>query len=214
MHPDEVLQTARVVPVVEIEDVASAVPLAQALLDGGIPAIEVTLRTPAGMQAITEIVHQVPGICVGAGTVLDPEQAEQSIAAGAHFLVSPGFVPEISQAAAAHDVPLYPGAVTASEVMQAMQAGHRILKFFPAEASGGLPVLRSLAGPLAHTGLRFMPTGGIKPDNLASYLATPAVVAVGGTWIAGRADIAAGAFDKIRDAAAAAVAIANDTDES
>ncbi|MGO1538052.1 MAG: bifunctional 4-hydroxy-2-oxoglutarate aldolase/2-dehydro-3-deoxy-phosphogluconate aldolase [Leucobacter sp.] len=208
MHPNDVLQAARVVPVVEIEDSTLAVPLAEALLEGGIPAIEVTLRTPAGLQSITEISRAVPGITVGAGTILTPEQAEEAIAAGAHFLVSPGFVPEISQAAAAREIPLYPGAVTASEVMQAMQAGHRILKFFPAEASGGLPVLKSLAGPLAHTGLQFMPTGGINPENLAEYLSNPAVIAVGGTWIAGRADISAGEFEKIRATAAVAVAIA------
>jgi len=208
MSAAEAIRTTRIVPVVEIEDVERAAPLARALVDGGIPVIEVTMRTPAALAAIREIAREVPEMTVGAGTVLDAEQAREAAAAGAAFLVSPGFAPGISEAAAGLGLPLYPGAVTASEVLQAMAAGHRVLKFFPAEASGGLPVLRALSAPLAHAGVAFMPTGGVTLANLADYLAAPGVVAVGGTWIARRADIARGDFAGITAAARDAARVA------
>lgn len=202
----EALRTTRVVPVVEITEVGRAAALARALLEGGIATVEVTLRTPIALDAIREIAREVPDMCVGAGTVLDPEQAAQAVAAGAEFLVAPGFAPEISAVAERSDVPYIPGAVTSTEIMQAMLRGHRVLKFFPAEASGGVAVLRSLAGPLAHTGVQFMPTGGITSANLAEYLGIPSVLAVGGTWIATRDDIAGGHFTRIEQNAREAMA--------
>ena len=150
MTPLDVLATIRVVPVVEIDDAASAVPLALALLAGGLGAVEITLRTSAGLEAIEAVSRDVPDMLVGAGTVLDANGAEKAVAAGAAFLVSPGFSLRTSAAAAGLGVPLIPGAVTATEVMAAIDAGHRTLKFFPAAASGGLPALRALAAPFAH----------------------------------------------------------------
>lgn len=206
MSVDEVIRSARIVPVVEIDDAAAAVPLAKALVEAGLPVIEVTLRTPAGLHAVADIAREVPQMTVGAGTVLNAEQAAQAVDAGASFLVSPGFTPALSQTARERDVPLYPGTVTATEALQAMDAGHLTLKFFPAEASGGIPALRALGGPLTHTGVQFMPTGGVNTGNLLDYLALPVVAAVGGTWIARREQIAAGDFDGIRATAADAVA--------
>jgi 2-dehydro-3-deoxyphosphogluconate aldolase/(4S)-4-hydroxy-2-oxoglutarate aldolase len=203
---DEVIRASRIVPVVEIDDASAAVPLAEALVAAGLPIIEVTLRTPAGLRAVKEIVRHVPEMTVGAGTVLNAEQAGQATDAGASFLVSPGYTAALSKAAALHGIRLYPGTVTASEVLQAMEAGHRTLKFFPAETNGGIAALSALAGPLAHTGVQFMPTGGVNIDNLLDYLALPAVAAVGGTWIARRAQIAAGDFTAIGVLAAEAVA--------
>ena len=172
----------RVVPVLTIVDLASAVPLARALVAGGLSVLEVTLRTPVAVSAIKRIAAEVEGAEVGAGTVLNAAHAEAAIAAGARFLVSPGSTPRLLDAAEGYDVPLLPGAATASEAMVALERGYRFLKFFPAEQSGGITALKALAAPLAE--IKFCPTGGVGPDNLQAYLACPNVICVGGSWVA------------------------------
>ncbi|WP_231157155.1 bifunctional 4-hydroxy-2-oxoglutarate aldolase/2-dehydro-3-deoxy-phosphogluconate aldolase [Streptomyces sp. CNZ748] len=176
-----VLGLAPVVPVVVIEDAADAVPLARALVAGGLPAIEVTLRTAAAPDAIRAIAGEVPGAVVGAGTVITPEQVTGAVAAGARFLVSPGWTDALLAAMRASGVPFLPGVSTASEVMALLERGVREMKFFPAHAAGGTAHLKSLAGPLPQA--RFCPTGGIGPDTAPEYLALPNVGCVGGSWM-------------------------------
>jgi 2-dehydro-3-deoxyphosphogluconate aldolase/(4S)-4-hydroxy-2-oxoglutarate aldolase len=178
------LELAPVVPVVVIDHVEHALPLARALVAGGTPAIEVTLRTPAALDAIRAIAENVEGACVGAGTVVTPKDLEAAQAAGARFAVSPGSTTALLDAADDSDLPLLPGAATASEAMTLLARGYRLLKCFPAEASGGVALLRSLSGPLPQ--LRFCPTGGITPDNAATYLALGNVICVGGSWLTPR----------------------------
>jgi len=175
------LDLAPVVPVVVIEDAADAVPLARALVAGGLPAIEVTLRTPAALDAIRAIAGAVPGAVVGAGTVITPEQVTASVAAGARFLVSPGWTDVLLESMRASGVPFLPGVSTTSEVVALLERGVREMKFFPAQAAGGTAYLRSLAGPLPQA--RFCPTGGIGPANAPDYLGLPNVGCVGGTWM-------------------------------
>lgn len=191
------LRALRVVPVVEIGDVDHAVPLARALAEGGFPAMEVTLRTPAALEAIAAVAAELPDFLLGAGTLLTPGDVDRAATAGARFLVSPGRTGALETAAAATGLPFVPGAVTASEVMAAVDAGHRLVKFFPAAQSGGAAALSSLAAPLRASGVGFMPTGGIRLENLPEYLGVPEVVAVGGTWIAPRALVDAGDFTGI-----------------
>jgi 2-dehydro-3-deoxyphosphogluconate aldolase/(4S)-4-hydroxy-2-oxoglutarate aldolase len=176
------LRRTGVVPVVTIEDAASAVPFARALYEGGLDVIEVTLRTPAAMEAIGRIAAELPDVLVGAGTVLSKAHAKDAVAAGARFLVSPGLTPSVAEAGLAAPVPLLPGVATASEAMEAAERGITFLKFFPAEAIGGAAALKALAAPLPH--LRFCPTGGIDAAKAAAYLALPNVVCVGGSWMA------------------------------
>ncbi|MFH9553589.1 bifunctional 4-hydroxy-2-oxoglutarate aldolase/2-dehydro-3-deoxy-phosphogluconate aldolase [Streptomyces sp. NPDC017435] len=176
-----VLDLAPVVPVVVLEDAADAVPLARALVAGGLPAIEVTLRTPAALDAIREISRSVPEAVVGAGTVITPEQVTACGAAGARFLVSPGWTDVLLTAMRASGLPFLPGVSTTSEVVALLERGVREMKFFPAQAAGGTAYLRSLAGPLPQA--RFCPTGGIGPDNAPDYLSLPNVVCVGGSWM-------------------------------
>ena len=202
------LTLARIVPVVEITDAARGVELARTLAEAGLPVMEVTLRTPAALDAIRAIAAEVPGFLVGAGTLLTPAMIDDAVAAGAHFGVSPGFTPALSGAAAAAGLPFVPGAVTASEILAANESGHTHLKFFPAEQSGGAAAIASLTTPLAALGIRFMPTGGIRPAGLDAYLALPSVFAIGGTWIAPRDAITERRFDDIRQAARTAVATA------
>lgn len=178
---ESTLALAPVVPVVVIEDASQAVPLARALVAGGTPAIEVTLRTPAALDAIRAIADEVEGAQVGAGTVLDGRQFDAVVKAGATFVVSPGSTPALLDAAAQHPVPLLPGAASASEAMNLLEHGYALQKFFPAEAAGGVAMLRSLGGPLP--GIRFCPTGGVKPGNAREYLALPNVICVGGSWL-------------------------------
>ncbi|MFF4208109.1 bifunctional 4-hydroxy-2-oxoglutarate aldolase/2-dehydro-3-deoxy-phosphogluconate aldolase [Streptomyces sp. NPDC001796] len=178
-HP--VLDLAPVVPVVVVKDVADAVPLARALVAGGLPAIEVTLRTPAGLEAIRAVSTEVAGAFVGAGTVITPEQVVDCVAAGARFLVSPGWTDGLLAAMQGSGVPFLPGVSTASEVVALLEHGVREMKFFPAQAAGGTAFLKSLAGPLPQA--RFCPTGGIGPANAPEYLALPNVGCVGGTWM-------------------------------
>ncbi|MEU1082003.1 bifunctional 4-hydroxy-2-oxoglutarate aldolase/2-dehydro-3-deoxy-phosphogluconate aldolase [Streptomyces sp. NPDC005908] len=190
-----VLGLAPVVPVVVIEDAADAVPLARALVAGGLPAIEVTLRTPAAPDAIRAIAGEVPGAVVGAGTVITPEQVTGAVAAGARFLVSPGWTDVLLAAMRASGVPFLPGASTASEVMALLERGVREMKFFPARAAGGTAFLKSLAGPLPQA--RFCPTGGIGPDTAPEYLALPNVGCVGGSWMLPGDAVAARDWDRV-----------------
>ncbi|MFG3031734.1 bifunctional 4-hydroxy-2-oxoglutarate aldolase/2-dehydro-3-deoxy-phosphogluconate aldolase [Streptomyces sp. NPDC048253] len=176
-----VLDLAPVVPVVVVEDAADAVPLARALVAGGLPAIEVTLRTPAALDAIREISGSVPEAVVGAGTVITPDQVTACGAAGARFLVSPGWTDALLTAMRASGLPFLPGVSTTSEVVALLERGVREMKFFPAQAAGGTAYLRSLAGPLPQA--RFCPTGGIGPDNAPEYLSLPNVGCVGGSWM-------------------------------
>ncbi|MEU2237013.1 bifunctional 4-hydroxy-2-oxoglutarate aldolase/2-dehydro-3-deoxy-phosphogluconate aldolase [Streptomyces vietnamensis] len=171
----------RVVPVVVIEDAADAVPLARALVAGGLPLIEVTLRTPAALDAVRAIAAEVPEAVVGAGTVVSAAGVADAVGAGARFLVSPGWTERLLGAMRDSGVPFLPGVSTASEVVALLEHGVRDMKFFPAEAAGGIPYLKSLAGPLPRA--RFCPTGGISPASAPGYLALPNVGCVGGTWM-------------------------------
>lgn len=170
------------IPVIRIERASDAVPLARALARGGLPAIEITLRTDAALEAIRAARAEVPEAIVGAGTVLDPTQFDAVVAAGASFIVSPGITSRLLERARHSDTPFLPGAVTPGEMMVLMDAGYRLAKFFPAEQSGGAALLKSVASPLA--GLRFCPTGGISPANARSYLDLPNVACIGGSWVA------------------------------
>lgn len=192
---DALLDLAPVLPVVVLDDAAAAVPLARALAAGGLPAIEVTLRTPAGLPAIERIAAEVPEAVVGAGTVTAPEQARAAAAAGAAFLVSPGSTAQLRRAVADTGVPALPGVSTVSEAMALLEEGTTAMKFFPAEAAGGRAYLKSLAGPLPQA--RFCPTGGITVDSAADYLALPNVGCVGGTWLAPGEAVAAGDWTRI-----------------
>lgn len=198
------LAAARIVPVMVIKDLAHAVPLARALAEGGLNILEVTLRTPVALDAIKAIARDVPGAIVGAGTVINGTQFGAAAAAGAKFAVSPGLTEDVAGAAQAHRVPLLPGVVTASEIMRGLALGLSTFKFFPAETSGGAPAIKALGGPFPQ--VKFCPTGGISPANLASYFALPNVIAVGGSWMV-PADLgAADAFARTTELARAAKA--------
>ncbi|WP_428697761.1 bifunctional 4-hydroxy-2-oxoglutarate aldolase/2-dehydro-3-deoxy-phosphogluconate aldolase [Stappia sp.] len=202
---DRVMGAAPVIPVLIVEDPAKAVPMARALVRGGLPAIEITLRTPRALEAIRAVAAEVEGAMVGAGTVLDAFQYDEAVAAGATFVVSPGATGALIEAASGHDVPLLPGAATASEVMRLLEAGYSRLKLFPAEAVGGANLLKSLASPLPAA--RFCPTGGITEKSASTYLALPNVVCVGGSWIAGADAIASGDWAGIEARARLAAAL-------
>ncbi|MFH8708425.1 bifunctional 4-hydroxy-2-oxoglutarate aldolase/2-dehydro-3-deoxy-phosphogluconate aldolase [Streptomyces rubrogriseus] len=176
-----VLDLAPVVPVVVVDDLADAVPLARALVAGGLPAIEVTLRTPVALDAIRAIAAEVPDAVVGAGTVVTAEQVAEVVAAGARFLVSPGWTGALLEAMRGSGVPFLPGVSTTSEVVALLERGVREMKFFPAEAAGGTAYLKALAAPLPQA--RFCPTGGITPTSAPQYLALPNVGCVGGSWM-------------------------------
>lgn len=197
-------QLAPVIPVIVIKDAAHAADLARALVTGGLPVLEVTLRSDAALDSIRAM-SKIEGGHVGAGTVLTPDDAKRAKDAGASFAVSPGLTDRLIQACADLELPLLPGAVTASEVMRASDAGFDMLKFFPAEAVGGAPALKSLAGPLPK--VSFCPTGGVSPQNANSYLSLPNVVCVGGSWIVTDADVAAGNWQAIEDRARTAAAL-------
>ena len=179
---DSLLDHVPVIPVVVIDDPDDAVPLARALVEGGLPVIELTLRTPGALEAMGRISASVPEILLGAGTVVTPHQAKLAEEAGAQFLVSPGATPSLLAGLRDTGLPFLPGAATVSEVMALLELGYTDLKFFPAEASGGRDLLKSIRGPLPEA--RFCPTGGITAATAASYLALPNVGCVGGTWIA------------------------------
>ncbi|WP_333762134.1 bifunctional 4-hydroxy-2-oxoglutarate aldolase/2-dehydro-3-deoxy-phosphogluconate aldolase [Streptomyces sp. IBSBF 2390] len=203
--PASVLDLAPVVPVVVLSDPADAVPLARALVAGGLPAIEVTLRTPAAPEAIRAIAAEVPDAVVGAGTVITPEQVDACVAAGARFLVSPGWTEALLTAMRGSGVPFLPGVSTTSEVVALLERGVREMKFFPAQAAGGTAYLRSLAGPLPQA--RFCPTGGIGAATAAEYLALPNVGCVGGSWMVPADAVAAGDWARIEELARAAAGL-------
>ncbi|RSN48688.1 keto-deoxy-phosphogluconate aldolase [Streptomyces sp. WAC 04229] len=200
-----VLDLAPVVPVVVVDDLADAVPLARALVAGGLPAIEVTLRTPAAVDAIRAIADEVPGAVVGAGTVITPDQVGEVVAAGARFLVSPGWTDALLDAMRASGVPFLPGVSTTSEVVALLERGVREMKFFPAEAAGGTAYLKALAAPLPQA--RFCPTGGIGPGSAPEYLALPNVGCVGGSWMLPKDAVADRDWDRVEALARAAAAL-------
>ncbi|HKS48710.1 MAG TPA: bifunctional 4-hydroxy-2-oxoglutarate aldolase/2-dehydro-3-deoxy-phosphogluconate aldolase [Amycolatopsis sp.] len=195
----ELLELSPVMPVVVVDEADDAVPVARALLAGGLRVIELTLRTPAALDAIERVAAEVPDIVVGAGTVTTPEQAKQAADAGAAFLVTPGITERVLDAAFATGLPFLPGASTVSEAMRLAERGLTALKFFPAEPSGGIPFLKAIAGPLPQ--LTFCPTGGIRPETASGYLALPNVGCVGGTWLAPRDTLAAKDFGRIEELA-------------
>jgi 2-dehydro-3-deoxyphosphogluconate aldolase/(4S)-4-hydroxy-2-oxoglutarate aldolase len=198
-----------VVPVLVIDSVATALPLARALVDGGLRVLEITLRTPAALDVTRAIAAEVEGAVVGAGTVLTVGQYEDAERAGARFVVSPGATDALLAAAAASAVPFLPGAVTASEVMRLLEQGYRFLKFFPAEPAGGVAYLEALAAPLPEA--RFCPTGGIDAVKARTYLSLPNVLCVGGSWVAPKDALAAGDWPRITRLARAAAALGGST---
>lgn len=200
-----VLKLQPVVPVLVVNDAASAVPLARALVAGGLKAIEITLRTPAALEAIRLVANEVEGSVAGAGTILNAAQFDEAVEAGAQFIVSPGTTQELLDVAADSAVPLLPGAATASEVMVLREAGYKVLKFFPAEQAGGAAYLKALSSPLA--GTLFCPTGGITLANAKEYLSLPNVVCVGGSWVAPKELVARGDWAGITRLAAEAAAL-------
>lgn len=184
-----------VIPVLEIDSALHAKPLAESLINGGLPIAEITLRTDAALESIGVIASDVPEVIVGAGTVINREQAQAARAAGARFLVTPGMVEEVVVWAQKNEVPILAGAVTPTEMIRGINLGLEILKFFPAETVGGLKAIKALSDPFPQ--LRFIPTGGVKLENLAEYLQTEKIHAVGGSWMAKRQMIADGKFDEI-----------------
>jgi 2-dehydro-3-deoxyphosphogluconate aldolase/(4S)-4-hydroxy-2-oxoglutarate aldolase len=194
-----------VVPVLTVESVGTALPLARALVEGGLTVLEITLRTPGALDVIRALAGEVEGVAVGAGTVLTPEKYRAAERAGARFVVSPGATPALLDAAAASPVPFLPGAATASEVMRLLEQGYRCLKFFPAEPAGGPAYLQALAAPLPEA--RFCPTGGIDAERARDYLALPNVLCVGGSWLAPRDAVAAGDWPRITGLARAAATL-------
>ena len=203
----ETLKRAGVVPVIVIEDESKAVPLARALVKGGLPVLEVTFRTKAAAGAIAKIKTEVPEAVVGAGTLLTPEQVRAAVAAGAAFGVAPGFDPVVVATAKAVGLPMVPGIATASELSQALTAGVPMVKFFPAEAAGGVKMIKNLLGAFRSIGVKFMPTGGINLSNLKDYLAVPEIIACGGTWIVHNDALASNDWDAIENLAAYAAAL-------
>ena len=204
----ETLGKAGVVPVIVIEKEEQAVPLARALVKGGLPVLEVTFRTKAAAGAIAAIKREVPEAVLGAGTLLAPQMVKDAKAAGAVFGVAPGFDPAVMAAAKEAGLPMCPGIATASELSQALTAGCEMVKFFPAEAAGGVKMIKNLLGAFRFTGVKFMPTGGVNISNVAEYLAVPEIVCCGGTWIVPKDALAAGdwaAIEKLASDAAALV---------
>jgi 2-dehydro-3-deoxyphosphogluconate aldolase / (4S)-4-hydroxy-2-oxoglutarate aldolase len=199
------LAATPVVPVLTIDAVRTALPLAQALVVGGLPVLEITLRTPTALEIIRAISGELEGTVVGAGTVLTPAQYRDAVRAGAKFVVSPGATPALLDVAEASSVPFLPGALTSSEVMRLLERGYGCLKFFPAEPAGGVAYLQALAAPLPDAG--FCPTGGIDAVLAPAYLALPNVVCIGGSWVAPRAAIAAQDWPAITRLARAAAAL-------
>jgi 2-dehydro-3-deoxyphosphogluconate aldolase/(4S)-4-hydroxy-2-oxoglutarate aldolase len=192
---ERILLAAPVMPVIALERLDQALPLAEALLEGGIPTLEITLRTPIALEAIRRICKAFPQAHVGAGTVTTPEALHQVADAGAAFAVSPGLTHPLVEAATRSALPLLPGVMTPTDVMIAMDAGFHFLKLFPAEQAGGIAMLKALAGPFRN--LRFCPTGGITPESAPAYLTQPNVICVGGSWVTPRALLDAGDWGAI-----------------
>ncbi|MFC3715415.1 bifunctional 4-hydroxy-2-oxoglutarate aldolase/2-dehydro-3-deoxy-phosphogluconate aldolase [Luteimonas soli] len=202
---EQLLRDAGILPVVTVDSVDQARRLADALLAGGLRSIELTLRTPVALEALAALKRDLPDIVVGTGTVLTTEQIRQSIDAGADFLVTPGTPAALADALAQAPIPAVPGGATPTEFLALMARGFRVCKLFPASAVGGLAMLKGLAGPLA--GLTLCPTGGINEDNAAEFLAQSNVACVGGSWMVPKPWLAAGEWDKVRDASRRAAAI-------
>lgn len=198
----EVMTTSPVMPVMVINQLDQAVPLAKALVEGGLKVLEITLRTPVALDAIRRIKAEVPGAIVGAGTIINTETLQQALDAGAEFIVSPGVTDSVIDAAIASGVPILPGVITPSEVMKLLEKGITAMKFFPAEAAGGIPMLKSLGGPLPQ--VTFCPTGGVNPKNAPEYLALSNVACVGGSWMAPAELVDAGDWAEITRRAAEA----------
>lgn len=206
MH--EVLQKIQeigIVPVVVLEDTKDAAPLAKALIDGGLPCAEVTFRTEAAEESIRIMAEQFPDMLVGAGTVLTTEQADHAVAAGAKFIVSPGFNPKVVKHCIEKGILITPGCCTPSEVEQAIEHGLEAVKFFPAEQAGGLPMIKAMAAP--YTKMMFMPTGGINPENIKDYLSFKKILACGGSWMVNGDLVKVGDFDRITELSKEAVSI-------
>ena len=197
MNMIDTLGKAGIIPVIVMEDIEKAVPLARALVKGGLPVLEVTFRTACAAEAISKIKAEVPGAILIAGTVLKLEQLVAAKAAGAEACVAPGFDPEIVKAANVLGIPFCPGVATASELSQALSLGCKMVKFFPAESAGGVKYIKDLLGAFRWTGVKIMPTGGVKLSNVGDYLAVPEIICCGGTWIAPKDAIAANDWAKI-----------------
>lgn len=191
--------TNRIVPVIVMNDPNGAVPLANAILAGGLNIMEITLRTPSALDCIRKIRSEVPEMTIGAGTVLTKEQVNQVKDAGGYFAVAPGINRAVAAEAVRIDLPFIPGIVTASEIEQAIECNCRLLKFFPAEPIGGLPYLKAIAAPYLHLGVKFLPLGSIKQDTMMPYLQYSAVAAIGGSWLAPTTDITAHKWDVITE---------------
>jgi 2-dehydro-3-deoxyphosphogluconate aldolase / (4S)-4-hydroxy-2-oxoglutarate aldolase len=196
-----------IVPVIAIERIEAAIPLADALLQGGLPVVEITFRTAAAAEVIRKISQERPQLVVGAGTVLTSANLEAAKSNGAAFAVAPGLNPQIVKQAQSIGLPFVPGVATPTDIEMGLTLGCKLLKYFPAEALGGVPMIEALSAPYKHTGVRFMPTGGVNPGNLESYLKLTTVAAVGGTWIAKADDLTTGKWDDIRNRCQAALEI-------
>ena len=207
--PFEAISAFGVVPVIAIDTLDAALPLADALIRGGLPIAEITFRTSAAAAVIKKLAEERPQLILGAGTVLSKDNLLAAKDCGAQFAVAPGFNPAIVYEAQSIGLPFAPGVATPSEVEQAMALGCYLQKFFPAGALGGIEMLKALSAPYGHTGVRFMPTGGVKTDNLGQYLSLPVVAAVGGTWIATKEDLAKGNWAAIESRCKEVISLAN-----
>ncbi|WP_439133995.1 bifunctional 4-hydroxy-2-oxoglutarate aldolase/2-dehydro-3-deoxy-phosphogluconate aldolase [Pseudomaricurvus sp.] len=201
----DIMETSPVVPVMVIDNLEDAVPLAKALVEGGLKVLEITLRTAPALEAIAAIKESVPDAIVGAGTIINTETLQSALDAGSEFIVTPGTTPAIIDAAQAAGIPILPGVNTPSEAMVLLEKGITAMKFFPAEAAGGIPMLKSIAGPLPQ--ITFCPTGGVNPKNAPNYLALPNVACVGGSWMAPAEMVKAKKWDEIKQLAAEAAAL-------
>lgn len=201
------LRTSAIIAVLILDRVEDAVPVAEALLAGGVNAMELTLRTPAALGALKAIRAAVPGMLAGIGTILTPDQVKEVADAGGAFGVSPGMNPRVVEAALAAGLPFAPGICTPSDIERALEYDRKFLKFFPAEPSGGLKYLEAIAAPYAHLGVKYIPLGGVNPANCQTWLSHPLVGGIGGSWLAPKPLITSGNFEGIREAAAQAIAI-------
>ncbi|MBE5889126.1 MAG: bifunctional 4-hydroxy-2-oxoglutarate aldolase/2-dehydro-3-deoxy-phosphogluconate aldolase [Lachnospiraceae bacterium] len=201
----EKIQKTGIIPVVVLNDVKDAEPLAKALIEGGLPCAEVTFRTDAAEESIRIMKEKFPEMLLGAGTVLTTEQVDRAVAAGAEFIVSPGLNPRIVKYCVEKNIPITPGCANASDIEQALENGLEVVKFFPAEPAGGLKMIKALAAP--YVGVKFMPTGGISASNVRDYLAYDRIIACGGSWMVSGDLVKAGEFDKIKELTAEAAAI-------
>lgn len=202
------LNAKRIIPIVTVEKVSDAEHLGHALIAANLDIVEVTLRTPAALDVVRELVRLFPDMLVGAGTILRPEQVDEVVAAGAKFGVSPGIQASVVNRAAQLKLPFVPGVLTPSEIEMAMSLNCKLLKFFPAEPAGGVSMLKAMSAPYLHTGIKFIPLGGVTEKNVAEYLKLPSVAAIGGSWIADSKLIVAGDWKSITARATAALDIA------